>query len=335
MRKKGPRVSVIIPTYNRAGYLRESVRSALNQTYGNTEVIVVDDGSTDSTREVLEPHIESGRIRYLYQKNSGKPSVARNLGLRHASGEYICFLDSDDIRMEESIAREVDILDRYEEVGMICSDWLFFKRILSAGRAMERSWMTSTKYLDKLPGEFIKLSSDDFVIFGKNFIYEIFGTNFVFTSSVIIRRDLLDKAGHFDETLKIGEDCDLWLRAGEIKHLAYITDPLVYRRTHSRNITRYLERNITDDTKVLEKFMGRRREMPDVVRERFHRRLESFYFNSGYFFFMKKNLHESRKRFFRAVRYNPASYRNYRYLLLSLFPLKVVLFAKGLKRMVR
>ncbi len=329
------KVSVIIPTYNRVDYLRQSLESALSQTYGNVEIIVVDDGSTDNTREALQPYIDGKKITYLYRENSGNPSVARNLALRKASGEYICFLDSDDIRMEHSIAKAAEILDAHDHVGMVCSDWLFFKRYFGANRKLQPSWIKSTGYLDKLPGEYIRRRHADCILFEKEFIYELFNSNFVFTSSVLTRKDLLDSTGYFDESLKIGEDCDMWLRICEIKNLAFITEPLVYRRVHSGSITRHLGRNILYDTKVLEKFMSKQRSPAPAVKKRFYRKLENFYFYTGYFFFAKKELPESKKRFMRAIRYCPSSFRNYRYFFLSLFPLQTVLFAKKLKKWMR
>jgi hypothetical protein len=236
--------------------------------------------------------------------------------------------------MKNSIAREVTILDRHPDIGMVCADWLFFKRFLNAKRKLEHSWIKASGYIDKLPRELIKVRGADFVIFEKDFIYELFNSNFVFTSSVTTRRYLLDQVGHFDESLKIGEDCDMWLRLGEHQHLAFVTEPLVYRRVHSGSITKHLARNIMDDTKVIEKFMSKRRNPGPMIKKRFYSRLENFYFHTGYFFFMKKDLPESRKRFVRAIRYMPASFRNYRYFFLSLMPLKAVLFGKKIKRLV-
>lgn len=325
------KVSVIIPTYNRARYLRESLESALGQTYRNLEIIVVDDGSTDNTQDMLAPYIESGRIMYLYQSNSGRPSIARNHALQHASGDYICFLDSDDIRREESIAREVDILDRHDEVGMVCTDWLFFKRQFNPRLPMEDSWIKKERYIETLPHELVRQQRDDVIIFEKDFIYELFNTNFVFTSSVITSRELLDQVGHFDESLTIGEDCDLWLRIGEVKHIAFITTPLVYRRMHSGSITNSLARNIIDDTRVIEKFLSRGRAITPSMKRRFYQRLENFYSQSAVFFFYKENLAEARKRFLRALRYNPSCYRYYRYFFLSLFPLRALEYMRKLK----
>ncbi|MEW5746943.1 MAG: glycosyltransferase family 2 protein [Nitrospirota bacterium] len=326
------RVSVIIPTYNRAHYLKKSVKSALRQTYGNLEVIVVDDGSTDNTRAVLQPYIDDRRIIYLYQNNAGSPAKARNRGLRAASGDYIAFLDSDDVRMPESIERSVALLDASPEVGMVCADWLNFKRYHSVRRDRKPSWITKAGYIEKLPDEFVRERGEDFLILGEDFIYELFNTNFVFTSSVVTRRALLDRVGWFDESLTIGEDCDLWMRICEVAYLAFLTSPLVYRRVHRGSITSSLARNIMDDTRVLEKFMSKRRPLQPYVKKRFHRRLENFYSRSGYFFFTRNNLAESRKRFMRAIRYNPSAYAYYRYFALSLMPMDLFLLAKRLKQ---
>ncbi len=95
MAKENPLISVIIPTYNRANFLGEAIESVLSQTYKNLEVIIIDDGSTDDTRQLIEKYTDK-RIIYLYQEHGGT-SAARNKGIQEAKGEYIAFLDSDDI----------------------------------------------------------------------------------------------------------------------------------------------------------------------------------------------------------------------------------------------
>ena len=90
-----PTISVIIPTYNNAHFVGEAIESVLDQTYRDVEIIVVDDGSLDNTKEVLDTYIKNGQINYIYQKNMG-PGAARNTGCNHAKGTYIAFLDSDE-----------------------------------------------------------------------------------------------------------------------------------------------------------------------------------------------------------------------------------------------
>jgi len=119
-------VSVIIPSYNCARYVEEAIESVLNQTYNYLEIIVVDDGSTDNTREVLKEYIGNGQIKYVYQENQG-PGAARNTGIKCAKGDYIAFLDSDDTLTENSIEKRMNLIIRSPEVGLVFSDYYYEK----------------------------------------------------------------------------------------------------------------------------------------------------------------------------------------------------------------
>ncbi len=114
-----PIISVVIPTYNRAAFICRAVDSALGQTYAPLEVVVVDDGSKDDTREVLRKY--GDRIRYVAKENGGVSS-ARNVGVREATGEYIAFLDSDDTWVPEKLAVQMDIFRAHPDYGMVLSE---------------------------------------------------------------------------------------------------------------------------------------------------------------------------------------------------------------------
>lgn len=114
-----PLVSIVIPTYNYATYLPKAVSSCLDQAHENIEIIVVDDGSTDGTREVVQEF--GNRVQYVYQHNSGV-SAARNKGLELASGEFITFLDADDYLIENSIQTKLQILLEHEDIGIVVSN---------------------------------------------------------------------------------------------------------------------------------------------------------------------------------------------------------------------
>ena len=109
-----PLVSIVIPAWNAERYIKEAVDSALNQTYPSTEVIVVDDGSIDGTRAILEPYLATKRIIYIYQVNKGLAG-ARNTGIRAASGEYIALLDSDDLFLPQKIEKQALVLKEHPE----------------------------------------------------------------------------------------------------------------------------------------------------------------------------------------------------------------------------
>ena len=111
-----PKVSVVIPTYNRAHLIGETLESVLAQTFGDYEIVVVDDGSTDDTRSVVEK--VAPQARYIYQENTGIPEVL-NVCIREARGEYIQHLGSDDVLIEDTLARSVALLDAYPDVAMV------------------------------------------------------------------------------------------------------------------------------------------------------------------------------------------------------------------------
>lgn len=119
-----PRFSVIVPTYNRANYVTEAIESILSQSFQDHEIIVVDDGSTDNTKDVLARY--EGRIRYIYQANSGV-SAARNAGIRHAQGEWLAFLDSDDIWLPDYLACQMEQINRNTAAVMCMTNFLRFK----------------------------------------------------------------------------------------------------------------------------------------------------------------------------------------------------------------
>src|SRR5712672_3063531 len=114
-----PKVSIIIPAYNQARFLGVAIESALRQTFSDLEVIVIDDGSTDQTRQVAAGF--GDRIRYIHQDNTGLPG-ARNRGIRESSGEYLCFLDSDDFYHPDKLQRQVELLDADPEIGFVYCD---------------------------------------------------------------------------------------------------------------------------------------------------------------------------------------------------------------------
>ena len=122
---RAARVSVIIPTYNRADLIGETIESVLKQTFDDFEIIIVDDGSTDATGEVVRKF--DGPIKYLYQDNRGR-SCARNRGFEASSGDYVCFLDSDDVLKPMMIERQVSLLDSNSNLGFVYSDYQFINQ---------------------------------------------------------------------------------------------------------------------------------------------------------------------------------------------------------------
>jgi len=203
-------VSVIIPTYNRAGWIREAIESVRNQTLQDFEIIVVDDGSTDTTAGVVAA-IGDSRVSFLTQSHRGV-SAARNLGIQQARGKYIAFLDSDDLFFPDKLARQVAYLDAHPEIGLL---YTAYESLDSAGcRKIHPPAMTGWVYK-----ELLHLCT-------------------IATPTVMIPAGVLAEAGGFDEALHLAEDQDLWVRIARRYEVAALQEPLVRVRVHEGGIPR-------------------------------------------------------------------------------------------------
>jgi len=226
------RVSIIIPCYNQAEFVAEAVESALNQTFPDVEVIVVDDGSVDNPHLALRPY--QSRIRYIRQENRGL-SAARNTGLAASSGDYLLFLDSDDCLAADALTRHTAILEAHSEYALTYSAWRQVSEngveILGEVHPREQGYI-----LEKL--------------LKRNF--------FFFCSGTVIRRSCLYQVGSFDETLSWGEDGDLWLRLASMNWpFGYLDEPLMNYRIHHKSMTaKIAPHQIKGWSIVLDKFFA-------------------------------------------------------------------------------
>lgn len=245
-------VGVIVPTYNRAYCLPRAVNSALAQTHRNVEVLVIDDGSTDGTRDLLASlYGGEPRVRYLYQENQGV-SAARNTGLAQVRGDYIALLDSDDYWYSWKLEVQLAALRRLPDVGML---WTDMEAIDPSGNVIDPKYLT-TMYdafrrfpKDKLfahryalcdfAPELGALAQDASVYVGDIFSQMIAGS-FVHTSTVLLRRERLENVGLFNTELRFaGEDFDFHLRTCREGQVALITlSSIQYQRGMADRLTR-------------------------------------------------------------------------------------------------
>ncbi len=197
-----PLVSVIIPTYNRAAVLKRAIRSVLDQTFRDFELIVVDDGSTDSTPELLARF--DGKLRPIFQENRGA-AAARNTGIRHSTGELVAFLDSDDEWLPDKLVRQITLFDPNRH-AFVCHT--------------EEIWLRDGT---KVPQKAIHRKQ------GGQFFERAIERCLISPSSVMISRSLLDEVGWFDEELPAAEDYDLWLRITAFHEVDFVPEPLVVK----------------------------------------------------------------------------------------------------------
>ena len=224
---KNANISIVIPAYNQAVYLPESVQSVLNQTVADFEVIIVDDGSTDNTREVALSFNDQ-RIYYIFQENAGL-SAARNTGIRNASGDYLLFLDSDDLLMPNALELHLAAKARHPQAGLFVGGWV---KINSSGSPLSE---------EQAPPQYIDFAS---LLTGNPFPVH----------GAMIARNWLDRIGLFDESLRSVEDWDLWLRfcikGGVISTFSHT---VCMYRMHPAQMTRNPDRMHTATLAVLDK----------------------------------------------------------------------------------
>jgi len=223
-----PTVSVIIPTYNCAPYVAAAVESALSQTYRPIEVIVVDDGSTDDTTAVLRGY--AGRIAALSRPNAGA-AAARNAGVRHAKGEFLAFLDADDLWMPRKLERQMPLFTEYPEVGLAFTDGSTFD---ASGEIKPSALKGMAPYFDRVR-PWLQAGDRDGVVVRPAYPDLLFG-NFVLPAGVVVRRTCLEAVGGFDEGLAVCEDYDLWLRMAQRSPFALVNEVLIRVRNRPESL---------------------------------------------------------------------------------------------------
>lgn len=219
-----PLVSIIMPAYNAERTILESIESVLRQTYRNWELIVVNDGSKDSTSAVVLA-ISDERVRLIEQENAGVAN-ARNNGINNSTGEYIAFLDSDDLWVEEKLERQIGTIEGGKHKMCFAKTWCF----------SENSNQTSDCFVN------VSLDFDDR---NKILIYD-----FIPILTVLLAKDVLDEVGHFDETLRGVEDWDLWIRVLQKYEAIYLDEFLTKYRISSTGLSGNFEKHFIEEEKV-------------------------------------------------------------------------------------
>jgi glycosyltransferase involved in cell wall biosynthesis len=196
-------VSVIIPTHNRASFLKEAIESVLNQEYSNFELIIIDDGSTDNTREIIK--LFEGKLKYYYQPHQGV-SPARNAGLKLARGNFITFLDSDDLWKKEKLRIQMEFMKRHSEVKVCYTEEIWIRKGMRVNPKKKHKKYSGWIFDKVIPICLLSLSS------------------------ALFRKEIFKEIGVFDESLPVCEDYDLGLRIACKYPIHLIEEPLIIKR---------------------------------------------------------------------------------------------------------
>lgn len=232
------KVSVIVPVYNRRDIILETINSVLNQTYQKFEIIIIDDGSNDYTWKIIKK-LKEDNIKYIYQKHSGLPAKARNTGLKVATGEYIAFLDSDDVWLPTKLELQIKYLESNPEIDIVYSN-----AIIIDEHGIRKDLLMDPNSA-KSGGVFLELLKETFVPI----------------LTVLMRKGVFETIGIFNEDLSMraAEDYEYWLRASLKFNFGYIDEPLALYRVHSQSASMTINRPLLRQ-KVLQSFINN----PDV-----------------------------------------------------------------------
>ncbi len=297
-------VSIIMPVYNGERFIGEALDSILMQSYKNFELIVINDGSTDNTLEILQQYKTrfDERLLIINQPNQGQV-VAKNKGLNLARGDFISFLDSDDRWHPRKLESQIDLLLKNPSVGLC-----YTEAVLIDERGNQIGYRTvNPSYI------------------GKCFNKLIMG-NCITASSVLLKRECIDKVGSFDTSLTACENWDLWLRISRISELKYIKKPLTYYRIHQEHMSKDLDKMRNARLQVLSKYKN---VLPKDV---YKAALFKVYSHFAGSYLWNLQLVKARQDAYRALKIKPWFWSGYLILLKSFLGKKNLLFLRKLKK---
>ncbi len=276
-----PYVSVVIPSYNSASLLGDALGSVLAQTYQDYEIIVVDDGSTDNTRHVVES-FQRSNIKYLFQPNQGPP-VARNTGIRASSGRLIAFLDSDDLWLPSKLEMQVKAMEASPQAGLAYCDMFLYD--------MKQEAVVGPPFLlrsQRPPPRGEVFNELSFRFFGH-------------PSTIMVRKQVFDKIGLFDETLRYCDDFDMLFRIASRYEFELVPDPLVKYRFHDGQLSGNSEPYWRGHVVLFNKFLKFPSLSPEI-RQRYTRQLAETHFHYAVFLTRRRHLNSGLLEFLSSAR---------------------------------
>jgi len=295
-----PMVSVVIPTYNRADLIQKTLDSVLAQSYPHIEIIVVDDGSTDDTQQVVAKY--NGSIQYIGKVNGGEAS-ARNMGIRSAQGKYIACLDSDDLWQPFKLEKQVALLEQSQAAWVYCDAELF----------------------DGATGRKIGLYSQQHYPYHGSVAQRLLLDDFIACPSPLIRREIFEDVGYFNEShiLRMRSDWEMWLRIAACYPIAYLPEALARYRVHAGSASQQedVRRLHQSQMKVIENALSYAPEVYNMVRRK---ALAEQYIRTGRSLIGQGNIIEARSMFAQAIRSSPAQLQAYQFFVITLLGQPIV-----------
>lgn len=300
-----PKVSVIMPVFNGEQYIQESIDSVLGQSMSDLELLVVNDGSTDKTLDIVKSCAGMDkRVKIIDRPNSGKPSFPKNDGISAASGEFICFLDHDDLYDQDRISRLLAGLESN-------SDWVATfhdcRYIDSQGQDMSYVYLREHDFVRRASDYLTPIAEEWYECNEKFYIYQSLVSGAMHTSTVMIAVNRLPAdVVKFDTEYTICDDSDLWIRLGMQGKVGYLNEVLSSYRQHQASITRNKEKFLLDTARLHELNYKRVQKLLEPDKEKQLRiKVASCIEDIAYNNYRQLRLAEARSAYFKAFTWYP------------------------------
>ncbi|MBY6032512.1 glycosyltransferase [Marinobacter daepoensis] len=288
MSVKKPLISIITPTFNRAEFIVEAVESVMAQSYPHFEFLIVDDGSTDNTVELLQPFLEDNRVRLFQQENQGQ-SVARNVALAESSGDFICFLDSDNYWPLDKLENQLRLFDEHPGVDILYGD-----NVIIDEHGKEVSRKNMTRYSGKIAACMIR-------------------DNCVAMNTTMARRRCFDEMGGMSGKRRVADDYDLWLRFSAKYEFRYEPEYWAWYRVMDDQISSDKTRRFQVNENIIRDF---RRDYPEALSSKeFDQGFAYFYVRKGRYLGSVGEKRAGLGEIMRALRYAPTEFNVWRAFL--------------------
>jgi glycosyltransferase involved in cell wall biosynthesis len=287
MNNADKKVSVIVPTYNREKFLGYAIDSVLNQTHRNLELHIIDDGSTDRSRELISAY-KDDRVSYYYQMNSGQ-SVARNVGIKDACGDYLCFLDSDNVWKLDKLEKQLRLMEvnpdfqiLYGENEVIDEDG----RVLPSGASVRR--------------------------YSGNIMQQLMVFNFVNFNTAMIKMECFKELGGMNENTRVGDDYELFLKFSSRYKFLYVPEIFAQYRVMENQISSNKDKRFQSNFNILSNFMVANSKLLD--KRTINYTWCRFYTTRGRYLASTGRLGQAFRDYQLAIRYKPLSKHPWRAL---------------------
>lgn len=287
-----PEVSVIIPVYNAEKFIKKTIESVLNQTYKDYEIIIIDDGSTDNSKKILDEFKD--KVRYFKQANSGVSS-ARNMAIKEAAGKYIALLDQDDIWYPEKLEKQISFIKENPNVGMVYGDCY---------------------YIDDKDKVIYRVFEDQKYYQGKIFENLVID-NFVPIPTVLIKKEVLDKTGLFLENYSYAEEYELFIRIAKDYDIGCINEVLAGYRVHDTNLSKNIDKSLQEDIRVKEDALQKYAKQIEPIKNKVKRKLAGYYYEFGRFYQKAGQSKMARQYLAKSIKTYTYSYKQYVFYILA------------------